>query len=280
MKSAVIIVTYNRLECLKKNLQCIKDQTYLPDKIYVIDNFSTDGTAEFLNNLLCERDELSVIHMSENIGGAGGFYTGIKRAFEDGADWVWGMDDDAYPFSHALENIVLFAEKDSFQNVYWSNCDNDLAFEDAGKIVTEWMFVGFFLTRNVYEKVGLPKKEYFIYHDDVEYAYRIRKAGFKIYKVKGSVISHNGNVETAFYQKKIGRHEIKYPILSDWKHYYYIRNYILRYKNDIKMKLKVILLWMPWFGIKICILNPKMLPKFLKGYIHGILGITGIKEKP
>lgn len=275
-----MIVTYNRINCLQRNLQCVRNQTFILDKIYVIDNFSTDGTKEYLDLLTEEWTELEVLHLMENIGGAGGFYTGIRVAFENGADWVWGMDDDAYPERDALEIIVDFAEKDNYQNVYWSNCNNDVLFENSVKKVSEWMFVGFLLTKKAVELAGLPRSDFFIYHDDVEYAYRIQKAGLNIYKVRDSIVKHSGNVESVFYEKKIGNFVLKYPMLSEWKQYYYIRNYILRYENNLKMKIKTILFWMPWFFVKLCILQPKLLPSFCKGYFHGIFGITGIKERP
>ncbi len=44
MKVAAVIVTFNRKEMLIRNLECILNQSRTLDKIYVIDNASTDGT--------------------------------------------------------------------------------------------------------------------------------------------------------------------------------------------------------------------------------------------
>ena len=49
-KIAAVVVTYNRKEKLIKNLSCLKNQTRRLDKIYVIDNASTDGTKEIFNS--------------------------------------------------------------------------------------------------------------------------------------------------------------------------------------------------------------------------------------
>ena len=43
-----VVVTYNRLELLKENIKSLLNQTYAPNKIYIINNCSTDGTAGYL----------------------------------------------------------------------------------------------------------------------------------------------------------------------------------------------------------------------------------------
>jgi GT2 family glycosyltransferase len=91
-KIAVVLVTYNRLYLLKECLTSLRKQTYKPDKIIIINNDSTDGTTDWLD----EQTDLEVIHQA-NLGGAGGFYTGIKLAYEQGFDFIWVMDDDVEP---------------------------------------------------------------------------------------------------------------------------------------------------------------------------------------
>lgn len=102
---AAVIVTYNRLEKLKTVLRTVRAQTTPPDWIVVIDNASNDGTKEFL----AAQDDpaLDVTRLEENTGGAGGFATGTKRAYDLGADLFWLMDDDCYPEPEALERLGL-----------------------------------------------------------------------------------------------------------------------------------------------------------------------------
>lgn len=68
-----IVVTFNRLQCLKECLTALDSQTSKDFDILVINNGSTDGTKEFLDS----RDDLLKIHQ-DNLGGAGGFYAGMK----------------------------------------------------------------------------------------------------------------------------------------------------------------------------------------------------------
>ena len=112
MRIAAVVVTYNRLNLLKECIDAIRNQTRKVDEIIVINNSSTDGTLAWLE----EQNDLTVI-TQENLGGAGGFYTGIKTAYEKGYDWIWCMDDDAEPQKDALENISLFSKNYSVNTV-------------------------------------------------------------------------------------------------------------------------------------------------------------------
>lgn len=109
MKIYIIVVTYNRKLLLIDCLNSLIKQNHYFVKIIVVNNASTDGTISFLesNNFLNEKIEL--INLDENIGGAGGFSAGMQSAFEQGADYVWMMDDDAVPHSTALEEIMRHA---------------------------------------------------------------------------------------------------------------------------------------------------------------------------
>ena len=84
-----VVVTYNRKEELCKNLDMLYLQTIHLDKIIVVDNCSTDGTKEYLQKKgYLEQDNFIYHCTEENIGGAGGFYTGIQRAYNEKADWI------------------------------------------------------------------------------------------------------------------------------------------------------------------------------------------------
>ena len=98
---AAVVVTYNRIKLLKECIQSIRTQTRMPEEVIVVNNNSTDGTLEWLN----EQKDLTVI-TQQNLGGAGGFHTGIKTAYEKGYDWVWCMDDDGLPEINALKNLL------------------------------------------------------------------------------------------------------------------------------------------------------------------------------
>ena len=100
MNVVAVVVTYNRLKLLKRNIACLR-QNVPVSSIVVVNNGSTDGTAEWLKT----QDDLVVLEQ-ENVGGAGGFYTGIEHAYRMGAEWVWCMDDDVFPRADCLEKLL------------------------------------------------------------------------------------------------------------------------------------------------------------------------------
>ena len=85
------------------------------------------------------------------------------------------MDDDAIPMADALECLIEVSSKMDKPTALWSNCDKKMMQSEIMEVKT-WMFVGFFLSREIVSNVGFPRNDYFIYWDDHEYALRIRKA--------------------------------------------------------------------------------------------------------
>lgn len=135
----VVVVTYNRLEKLKNALMCYEEQSLRPGYVIVVNNASTDGTGEFLEewqskgqspvdagraagadhgqteNIDAAGDETGnfrriVINTGSNLGGSGGFAVGLRRAIEERARWVWIADDDAYPERDCFEKVRKYAD--------------------------------------------------------------------------------------------------------------------------------------------------------------------------
>lgn len=185
-----VIVTCNRCELLKKSINALLEQTYLVNKIIIINNASTDGTKEYLDGLNNER--ILVIHKEQNEGGAGGFFYGMKEAYELGCDFVWIMDDDTISSPTALEELMLSYEKIQHRNIgflasnvvykdetpcFMNICTPDYLWNEyvsEGIVrITHCSFVAMLIPAWVIKRVGYPIKEYFIWGDDGEYSTRI-----------------------------------------------------------------------------------------------------------
>src|ERR1700733_9707644 len=83
MRVGVVVVTFNRKKLLQETLECIRSQTYPIFRVIVVDNLSTDGTREFLRES-CD-GLINPLLMERNMGGAGGFSTGIEHAYRLGS---------------------------------------------------------------------------------------------------------------------------------------------------------------------------------------------------
>lgn len=212
-KIVAVVVTYNRLELLKECIESIRNQTHKLDEIIVINNSSTDGTREWL----AEQKDLIII-TQENSGGAGGFYTGIKTAYEKGCDWVWCMDDDCLPQNDALYILfdgcirnklkvigpLLLDRKNNsefaislqinFKNkMHTCNQISEVLFFNKGQVIVQGQaafFNGVLINRAVIEKVGFPIKELFIWGDEIEFSKRIIANGFNLYTDIKAIVYH------------------------------------------------------------------------------------------
>ena len=230
-KIVAVVVTYNRIALLKKCVQAIRIQTRRPEEIIVVNNNSIDGTLEWLKN----QNDLTVI-TQKNLGGAGGFHTGIKRAYEKGYDWVWCMDDDVLPQQKALQELLIYnnskKERIGFlaSKVLWtdgSQCVMNQHPPETGEAIKQASFVSLLVSMEAIKTVGYPIKEFFIYYDDAEYTSRISKA-FKCYYVKDSVVIHSRLTNDTISWTKIDSENSN-------KYFYAIRNYIFFNKKELSI---------------------------------------------
>lgn len=235
MKVVAVVVTYNRLSLLKRNIVCLKENKPI-DSIIVVNNGSTDGTREWL----AEQNDLMVINQ-DNVGGSGGFYIGIDAAYKLNADWIWCMDDDVFPRPDCLENMLAYTEYRNIGiiaprrlmggSVYTNdflkyNLTNPFASMYKGKLskihvgepieIAGTAFEGLFVKREVVAKIGLPNKDLFIFCDDTDYCLRTLQAGFKILYVPSALMD-----KEKFFSKDTWSERNQ---KKKWKRYYQMRN--------------------------------------------------------
>lgn len=202
---AAVVVTYNRLDLLKECINSIRQQTRKLDEIIVVNNSSTDGTLEWLN----DQKDLTVV-TQENSGSAGGQYTGIKTAYKKGYDWIWCMDCDVIAETKALTNLLTYNEYPLDNIGFFTSTiyfkDSQLAYANIPELsdpysvlnsiaqnnsipIISASFGSVIFPRHVIKKVGLPSKDFFIWGDDAEYTLRIIQNGYKGYMVPNKSIS-------------------------------------------------------------------------------------------
>ena len=225
-KVVAVVVTYNRKELLIECLNAILAQTVSVEKIVLINNASTDGTEDLLReNGLLEDKHLLYKLMSQNTGGAGGFYEGIKCARQLDCDWVWIMDDDTIPNPNCLQQLLCASETIKSRQstdipgargeisflasaVYGMNgefmnlptisnrpSENGYAYwykylSDGIVSISSATFVSVLFNKKALDCCGLPCKDYFIWGDDTEYTMRLTKYYGDAYFVGNSIAIH------------------------------------------------------------------------------------------
>ncbi len=201
-----VVVTYNRKVLLREGILALLASENENLRILVVDNAGTDGTKEYIADLL-ENPAVIYENTGKNLGGAGGFAYGIRRAVTLGAYYVWLMDDDCIVTETALEGFLRCAEalNDNFGFlsgvVRWTDgsiCKMNAQRKTLSKELSDFTrnqrvklasFVSLFLTAKVIEEVGLPYREFFIWGDDWEYTSRISKE-YPCYLVADSIAVH------------------------------------------------------------------------------------------
>jgi GT2 family glycosyltransferase len=205
-----VVVTRNRRDLLAGCLDALAAQSRPPDGILVVDNASTDGTAEWLR---ARFPGVEVLSLAENGGSSGGFSAGIAASLDGGSRWLWLLDDDSAPDPTALERLleardgappghdpVVLASK-----VVWTdgrphpmNIPNIdlrrwpvlLAAPENGTLPLRWAsFVSLLLRADAVARHGLPLTQYFVWFDDVEYTARILREERGLY-VPSSRVEH------------------------------------------------------------------------------------------
>ena len=250
MKEKVaIVVTYNRRDLLIECVNALLNQTEQVD-IMVIDNASTDGTEGALQGYR-DQKHVQYINTGKNLGGAGGFNFGIRKAYEQGYKYFWIMDDDTIPAENALQefsnaekklaeiewgflaSLVMWYDKEvcvmnyPVQHDEW--CKQAYFINEGLFPIKSTSFVSCYFRRNVVKNVGLPIKEFVIWKDDTEYTERI-SSRYPSYFVTASKVIHKikNNVATPIEEDSTDRL---------WRYKYLYRNisYIMRMKGFKKV---------------------------------------------
>ncbi len=271
-----VVVTYKRLSLLKESIEALRSQDYACD-ILVIDNHSSDGTDAYL-----DENRIDHVSLKDNIGGAGGFNVGIKRAVQKGYEYVWIMDDDCIPNPDALKKLIIIAEKKVHQfgflasKVIWTNGDlhhmNKINYKEDDRIedglyrIDQATFVSLLLDSDVIKKVGLPIMEFFIWGDDIEYTRRIAKRNkIPSYYVENSVVVHKTKTNVGS--------KIAYDEFEKLKRYRYA------YRNEFYLYRQEGIKGITYYVLK-CIYNIMRIIVFSRDHKKERLSvlIAGIKE--
>lgn len=267
---AIVVVTHNRADLLAGMLRGLAASQRPADAVLVVDNASTDHTAQVLAR--AGLAGLEVLRSRENLGGAGGFRLGMRAAYARGFDRIWLMDDDVVPAPDclgvmlAVDEPCLMAVREDTRGalVEKAALRFDLTRPWAIKPKTAMVettygtraampervalenvaFEGFMVRREVVERIGLPDASYFIFYDDVDFALRARAAGYRIWALRDAVLVRQLDFDQ--------QHD-----LAGWKGYYMYRNLFvvhLRYGENALVRLKpwlvaaAVVLLSPWRG--------------------------------
>lgn len=244
MNTTALIVTFNRLDKLKK---CWLSTSMLPfDNIVIVNNCSTDDTASWLASI--EEPRLTVLSLTKNTGGAGGFRAGAEYiGAHINTEWVFMYDDDAYPAPDLLHNFgeIMLDGTSALScrviDTHGINCKMNMPFVKLPKTLLDNIkyflnakdyipdnervepcvtlsFVGTAIRADVLSSASqYIHDDLFLYYDDVYFSHHLVLNGHKFLYVPKLIFTHDISITGD-------------SITPVWKVYYLIRNLILAKK--------------------------------------------------
>ena len=286
-----VVVTHNRRELLREALQALLTQSAPVERILVIDNASSDGTDAMLRSEFDGQAQVEVVRLTTNVGGAGGFHEGIRRAAEGTQEWLWLLDDDTIARPDTLEELLAAwrrfpdGEKPELlaSQAWWSDGGvhpmnmphfrhEEANFEfraiERGTIsIRTATFVSLLMRRRCVAEFGLPFADYFIWRDDIEYSGRILRDRLGVL-VPRSIVIHKTATK---YGPAQGSAE---------RFYYFVRNGVwMHMRSSAWRGTEVLKLWGVFFHEILHFLRTtKELPAGLKSIARGFW--DGVVTRP
>ncbi|MBZ9686396.1 glycosyltransferase [Clostridium estertheticum] len=213
MITSIVILTHNKLKYTKLCIESIREYTDKNNyEIIVVDNHSTDGTVNWLNN---QRDIKSIFN-EEGLGFPKGCNQGINIAEGDNIlllnndvvvtpNWLMNLNKCLYS-SEDIGAVGAVANRCPYYqqiSIKYNNVEEMVYFaekyniSDKNKWVERLKLIGFCISikREVIEKVGLLDERFTPGNfEDDDYSLRIRKAGYRLMLCKDTFIHHYGSV--------------------------------------------------------------------------------------
>ncbi len=303
-KIGIILVVTNEKHNLEMLYESLAVQTYKNFSLYFVDNNSSDDSVEHSQSLNSKFNfEINYICLSENAGDATGNSIGSEHALRDGVDYVYVLNNDAELKSDCLKVLVNLIESDGLIGVvgpiflYWTKekIKNKIQiygahvnfktqetkivgvgeiFEETelpDTLVCDYPIGGaLMIKREVVEKLEtLFDDRFFMYSNEIDFALRVKRLGYKSFATKNAVIWHN--------------HKWKRDNKEGWYREYYLseRNKFLYYYKHgfyfyLLRMLAIDLIKFPWrlmWFLRVCDL--KLGYWYLRGMLDGLLNKKG-----
>lgn len=220
-----VVVTYNRKEILPLALDALRRQTRPIAEIIVVDNQSMDGTGDMLRE---RYPDVTCVRLHDNLGYGAGLAFGIEDGMRRGHGYFWMLDDDSVPDDMALERcMAVAASHEGFGIVglnggLWRRGPRHFrslkgvlpAVLGNGERECDFVLVdGALVSREATIRAGLPRKDFFMMMEDLDFSRRIKLSGLRVFAIEGQLIErgHLGSTGSAN---------------AAWRGYYQTRNHL------------------------------------------------------
>jgi len=303
MKVGIIIVTYNSQKDIGRLLKSIIIQKNNNIMVYIVDNYSTDNTLEIINEFQSDLP-VNIISCKTNNGFAKGNNIGIKKAMDDGCELVFILNPDIKLEYNCIDNltnkissdesvgvvgpVVLYGNKPGniiqgygvtvnfkTQNKKDLFGNENLVQDLPSELMVDFVLGGAMMVKSKVLKVtGLFEEDYFMYNDELDLAYRIKKAGYKTICVRDAIVRHFHDFNAT---NKKGNNLMYYYMMRN--KYLYFKKHRLHYNLFLSLMSEFIKLPLTIKWAIRRMKNIRLIKYYYSGIFNGLIGKSGISSK-
>lgn len=249
---AAVICNYNKSQYVTECIQSVLESAFTDFDVIVVDNASTDDSVKRIKEKY--EDEVTLLVNAENLGGSGGFNTGIRYALEHDYSYVWCLDNDVLVDEKAIGELYSFLEKHAEAGMagskvyhmeapdYVQQFGIDIDWEDfcceakycnfledgtmPEVVYSDAVAACSVLVRtSLIREIGMLPEDNFLYWDDTEWGYQCNLAGYKVASVGASKVLH------CMGAKKEGGNT--FPTYYAWRNWL---QFFIRYTEEEKLE--------------------------------------------
>ncbi|WP_312420623.1 glycosyltransferase family 2 protein [Anaerospora hongkongensis] len=219
-KIGIVTVTYNSGTVIDGFMKSVISETYQEFMVYIVDNASSDDTLqkmrEYQNHL---GPRVVIIANKENIGVAAGNNQGIKKALEDGCDYVLLINNDVEFEEQLFQKLLAGLERyqcdivipkiyyydnpqkiwcagghfqwwQGYQSRHYGEGEIDKGQYDEAKKVSYSPTCCMLIKAEVFDNIGIMDEKYFVYYDDTDFCFRASKSNVSMYYLPSATLLH------------------------------------------------------------------------------------------
>lgn len=243
----ILLLNWNGWQDTIKCLNSLQKLDYPSFRVVVVDNGSINNS---LTQIRAAFPNIAIIEAGRNLGFAGGCNLGIKHALRKEALYVWLLNNDTEVDPQALRTLIETAEADPEigavgSAIYSMTEPEQLQAWGGGYVnfllgrsrhftapaVNERLHfitaASLLIPRRVIESLGLLDEGFFMYWEDADYCFRLRRAGWRLavagkskirHKEQGSIGKKSTLLDTYFNQSaaRFFRRHATVPVVPLW----------------------------------------------------------------
>jgi GT2 family glycosyltransferase len=219
-KIGIVTVTYNSAAVIDGFMKSVIAENHQDFILYIIDNSSSDDTLQKISNYQNSLDlRMFIIANKENVGVASGNNQGIKRALDDGCDFVLLINNDVEFDKQLFQKLLSGLQKhqcdmvipkmyyydhpqkiwcaggyfqwwQGYQSRHYGEGEIDKGQYDEAKKVSYSPTCCMLIKAGVFDRIGIMDEKYFVYYDDTDFCLRAYEKNISMYYLPTATLLH------------------------------------------------------------------------------------------